>query len=486
MGKEVLVLKKHIYVKDSNSDNYNATNVEIACKIIIFNNDMLMAEEVKTKKLFPIVLQDSTGIIIEKNIRKIVNGQYFIKLDFKNGEIVYNDIINNFNLIDYIENNEQRYFKLIGKKGVYFFDFIEITSNINKYSFGDINYLKESVGYGYITNNDIKTKNNFNSNDFRYEFNNADIKELEKYGYDLSTIEQDSFIGRDREIKEVIKAIGIKKKSVILVGESGCGKTAIVNDIALNHMDRFLEGKKIYYISSTSIIAGTRYRGEFEERLNNIIKICEKSNGNIILFIDEIHSLNGLGTSEDNKSNDALNILKPYIDTGKVLIIGATTNEEYNKYIKVDSAFARRIEKIDIPSFNHDELLLILLAYIKDLENNNNLELDLDDSERVYMLDELIKITDKKRQKAIDNVKISNPSISKTILENAFAEAKYNDNIFVTIDDIYYAISCHSNLSINLVNEMKYVLEDVIGTNKAKKRKRSNILHIDNYIEYNH
>lgn len=472
MNKDALIFKKSIYVK--NDDSYNFTGAEIACKIIVFDNNMLMAEEVKTKKLFPIILEDSSGRIIKKS-----TGQYFIKLVKKDNHIIFDDVIDNFNLIEYIEENEQRCFKLI-KKSIYFFEFVKITSDLNKYSFGKATYLKDCMGYRYITGVDINNNITYNINNYN------DIKELEKYGYDLSTTEQDSFIGREREIKEIIKAIGIKKKSVILVGESGCGKTAIVNDIAVNHMDRFLEGKKIYCINSSFLVAGTKYRGDFEQKLNSIIKICEKSNGNIILFIDEIHTLSGLGTSEDNKSNDALNILKPYIDTGKVIIIGATTTEEYNKYISIDSAFARRIEKIDIHNFNHDELLIILLAYIRDLENRYNIDLDLDDRERIYMVEELLIITDKNRQKAINNVKITNPSISKSLLEDAFVEAVYNDNNFVTIDDIYYAILCHSNLSINLVNEMKSALEDVIRNNKVKKRVKDNILHIDKYTEYNH
>ena len=477
MRKNELIFKKPIYEKRiNNREYYNNTGINIAFRIIIFDNSMIMAEEVKTKKLFPIILEDNNGRIIVKNNNRIVDGKYFIKLDTTDKHIKFDEIIDDFDLEDYIEYNEQKCFKYIeNRKAIYFFDFIRIMSERNVYNFGRAELMKDCIGYRYITSDDIviKEKNSKKNNDY--------IKELEKYGFDLSTTKQNSFIGREKEIKEIIKAIGIKNKSVILVGESGCGKTAIVNEIAINHMDRFLEGKTIFYINSSSIIAGTKYRGDFEERFNNIIKTCEKS-GNIILFIDEIHTLSGLGTSDDNKSNDALNILKPYIDNGKIIIIGATTIEEYNKYIAPDVAFARRIEKIDISNLNNDELILILLSYVKDLEkkySKYNIKLDLSDSEKVYVLEELLRITDRNRQKAIDNVKILNPAISKMILDNAFAEAIYNDSTTVTVEDIYYAIESHSNLSNSSCGEMKSRLNGVIQNNRVKKRVKNNIVNFN-------
>ena len=476
MDKDALYFRRRILEKEKNNYKRDILTryIDIApiiCKIVLLPEKILMAEEISTGRLFPILVSDTQSknsfICDEKRIR---NARYLVEFnsDFDNHmKLSLNNMVSYEEALNYcksIDDETKRLIDNISCANKYFFD-TELMRRQEKYLVKDFRKMDNVV------------------ND---SFTNKDITELNKYGFDLSTIYQDSFIGREREIKEIIKAIGIKNKSVILVGESGCGKTALVNDIAVNHMDRFLEGRKIYYISSTSLIAGTKFRGEFEERLNNVIKICEKSNGNIILFIDEIHSLCGLGTSEDNKSNDALNILKPYIDTGKVIIIGATTIDEYNKYIGIDSAFARRIEKIDIHNFNHDELLIILLAYIRDLENKYNIDLDLDDSERVYMIEELLKITNKNRQKAIDNVKITNPSISKSILLNAFAEAIYNDNNFVTIEDIYYAISSHSNLSSKLVDEMKENLRYIIKDNNVKKRKKGNVLDIGKYMEYHY
>ena len=477
MRNNELIFKKSIYERRINErEYYNNTGINIAFRIIVFDNHMIMAEEVKTKKLFPIILEDNNGRIIVKNNNRIVEGRYFIKLNNNDKHIIFNDIIDDFDLEDYIESNEQKCYKYIeNRKVIYFFDFIKLMSDRNIYVFGRVNTMKDYIGYRYITSDDTSIKEKTNKK------NNNYIKELEKYGFDLSTTEQDSFIGREREIKEIIKAIGIKNKSVILVGESGCGKTAIVNEIAINHMDRFLEGETIFYINASSLVAGTKYRGDFEERFNNIIKTCEKS-GNIILFIDEIHTLSGLGTSDDNKSNDALNILKPYIDNGKIIIIGATTIEEYNKYIAPDVAFARRIEKIDISNLNNDELILILLSYVRDLEkkySKYNVKLDLSDSERVYVLEELLRITDRNRQKAIDNVKILNPAVSKMILDNAFAEAIYNDSTTVTVEDIYNAINSNSNLSNTLCEEMKDRLNGVIHNKRVKKRVKNNIVNFN-------
>ena len=477
MGEDVLYFRRNIIKKEKNhlKNNYltkYTDTLSVICKLVRFPGNLIMAEEISTGKVFPILVNDmESNKSFVYNAEKIKNGQYYI--------VFNNCSSNNVNLLfeNIVSSEEaQKYCNSVSYETRMA---IEMVFRANRLYF-DFEKMKKQKSY--LTLNFEKPDDNVVNN----TFTNKDLSELNNYGFDLSSNCQDSFIGREREIKEIIKAIGIKKKSVILVGESGCGKTAIVNDIATNHMERFLEGRKIYYISSTSLIAGTRFRGDFEERLNNVIKICERSNGNIILFIDEIHALNGLGTSEDNKGNDALNILKPYIDTGKVIIIGATTNDEYNKYISVDPAFARRIEKIDIHNFSNDELLIILLAYIRDLENRYNIDLDLDDSERVYMVEELLKITSKSRQKTINNVKISNPSISKGILEDAFAEAVYNDSTFVKLEDIYYAITSHANLSDLLMGEMKNNIRNIIKDSIVKKRVKSNVLDIGKYMEYHH
>lgn len=134
-------------------------------------------------------------------------------------------------------------------------------------------------------------------------------------------------IGREKDILKLIKSVGIFNDSVILLGESGVGKTTLVEDLALSINQKrydFLEDKIIYSLNQGALVEGTRYRGEFEEKLNMLFDVVKKSNNKIILFIDEIHMLYNLGNSEGNRAT-VVNMLKPYIESGEITIIGATT-----------------------------------------------------------------------------------------------------------------------------------------------------------------
>ena len=169
-------------------------------------------------------------------------------------------------------------------------------------------------------------------------------------------------IGREKEIDNIIEILLRKNKcNPILIGEAGVGKTAIVESLAerivKSNVPKRLLNRKIISISMASLVAGTKYRGEFEEKLLSIIKEVEKNN-NIILFIDEIHTLVGAGGAEG--AIDASNILKPALSRGNISIIGATTKEEYRKYIEDDKALSRRFQKVLIEEPNEDKLLEIL------------------------------------------------------------------------------------------------------------------------------
>lgn len=160
----------------------------------------------------------------------------------------------------------------------------------------------------------------------------------------------DPVIGRDKEINRLIEILCRRcKNNPILIGEAGVGKTAIVeqlsNLIAENNVPQALLNKRIYSIDMASIVSGTKYRGEFEERMQKIIKEIE-DDGNIILFIDEIHTLVGAGGAEG--AIDASNILKPALARGSINLIGATTTSEYKKYIASDKALSRRFQPIKV------------------------------------------------------------------------------------------------------------------------------------------
>ena len=192
---------------------------------------------------------------------------------------------------------------------------------------------------------------------------------LNKYGRNLNQEVKDNkidpIIGRDEEIRRVIEIISRKtKNNPVLIGEPGVGKTAIVEGLAQrivnNDVPSNLKDKVIYEISLPSIIAGASFQGQFEQRLNNIIKTVKESDGKIILFIDEIHMLVGTGKTGSGSSMDAANIFKPMMARGEMKIIGATTLNEYREYIEKDSALERRMQKVYVKEPTKEETLTIM------------------------------------------------------------------------------------------------------------------------------
>ncbi len=166
---------------------------------------------------------------------------------------------------------------------------------------------------------------------------------LEQFGRNLNkefaSGNKDPIIGREEEIRRIIEIISRKtKNNPILIGEPGVGKTAIVEGlvqriIAKDVPDNLLD-KEVYELSLSSLISGASFQGQFEERLENVVKQVKESNGRIILFIDEFHQLVGAGKSGANSGMDAANILKPMMARGELKIIGATTLDEYRQYIE--------------------------------------------------------------------------------------------------------------------------------------------------------
>ncbi len=192
------------------------------------------------------------------------------------------------------------------------------------------------------------------------EFNSSN-ESLEKYGIDLTQSARDGIldpvIGRDEEIRRTIQILSRRtKNNPVLIGEPGVGKTAIVEGLAQRIINgdvpSALQDRKLISLSMGSLLAGAKYRGEFEERIKNILKKVKESDGKIILFIDEIHTVVGAGAS--GGSLDASNLLKPMLARGELRCIGATTINEHKKNIEKDPALERRFQKIkvDAPSIN--------------------------------------------------------------------------------------------------------------------------------------
>ena len=208
-------------------------------------------------------------------------------------------------------------------------------------------------------------KKDNNTKDNKQE-NNSATPLLDKYGRDLNILAQeekiDPVIGRNREIERVIQILSRRtKNNPILIGEPGVGKTAVTEGLAQRlingNIPKVLASKRIISLNMASLVAGTKYRGDFEDRLKKIIdEIIE--NKNIILFIDEMHTLIGAGAAEG--SIDAANILKPALSRGEIQVIGATTLKEYKKYIEKDSALERRFQTIMVNEPSAEDAISIL------------------------------------------------------------------------------------------------------------------------------
>jgi len=190
---------------------------------------------------------------------------------------------------------------------------------------------------------------------------------LERYGRDLTALARqgkvDPVIGRDEEIRRVIQVLSRRtKNNPVLIGEPGVGKTAIVEGLAQRivreDVPEPLKGKRVMQLDLAAMVAGAKYRGEFEERLKAALKEVQEAGGDIILFIDELHTVVGAGAAEG--AMDAGNMLKPMLARGELRLVGATTLNEYRKYIEKDAALERRFQPILVPEPNVDDTISIL------------------------------------------------------------------------------------------------------------------------------
>ena len=205
---------------------------------------------------------------------------------------------------------------------------------------------------------------------------------LTKYGRDLTLDvargKIDPVIGRDEEIRRVIQILSRKtKNNPVLIGEPGVGKTAIVEGLAWRifkgDVPFSLKDKTIFELDLGALIAGAKYRGEFEDRLKAVLKEISESNGKIVLFIDEIHTLIGAGKTDG--AMDAANLLKPMLARGELHCIGATTLDEYRKYIEKDAAFERRMQKVQVDEPTLEDTISILRGLKERYESHHGVQI---------------------------------------------------------------------------------------------------------------
>ena len=205
---------------------------------------------------------------------------------------------------------------------------------------------------------------------------------LEKYGSDLTALAKtgklDPVIGRDREIRDVIRILSRKtKNNPVLIGEPGVGKTAIVEGLAqrINRGDvpEGLKDRTVFSLDMTALMAGAMYRGQFEERLKAVLKKIKESDGKIILFIDEIHTIVGAGKTEG--SSDAGNMLKPMLARGELHCVGATTLDEYRKYMESDAALERRFQPVAVEPPDEEDTISIMRGIKERFEKYHNVHI---------------------------------------------------------------------------------------------------------------
>lgn len=248
-------------------------------------------------------------------------------------------------------------------------------------SFG-INMKKICADILKLTNRDISEVKKYMKSERKGRENySTATPTLEKYGRDLTAEAKnnqlDPVVGRENEIQRIVQILSRRtKNNPCLIGEPGVGKTAIVEAIAWRICEgtvpKTMIGKRVFSLDLSGAVAGSKYRGEFEERLKKIIDEVEAS-GNVILFIDEIHTIIGAGGAEG--SMDASNILKPSLTKGKLQIIGATTISEYRKYFEKDAALERRFQPVTVEEPTQEQAVEILKGLRKAYEGFHNVNI---------------------------------------------------------------------------------------------------------------
>lgn len=240
--------------------------------------------------------------------------------------------------------------------------------NVNTASLG--RELMNRMNPAVMNNEDKNTRNN----------NSYVLKQLEEFGENLNSLAEagklDPVIGRKNEIDRLMQTLARRKKNnPVLIGEPGVGKTAIVDGlverIVREEVPEILKDKVIFSLDIASLVAGTKYRGEFEKRLKKLMQII-KQDENVIIFIDEIHTIVGAGAAEG--AVDAANILKPALSSGDIRCIGATTPNEYRKYIEKDAALERRFQKIFVQEPTSKEAIEILKGLKEKYELHHNVQ----------------------------------------------------------------------------------------------------------------
>lgn len=268
-----------------------------------------------------------------------------------------------------------------------------------------------------------------------------DILKLEKYGKILNKKNYivAPTVGREKEMKNLMITLAQDKKRPLLVGESGVGKTSLIDELAYRiktgQVPNFLQEKIILEVSPSDIVAGCEFVGMFEEKMNKLMRLCEKLD--IIVFIDEIHTIYGAGCGKKS-NNDMASMLKYYIDRTGLKVIGTTTEKEYQEFFSTD-ALKRRFEKIIVKEPTEDILYQIVDKVIRDYYIKNEIFFE---NENVKNQIVNIILTATKKSHRVYNDVVNNPDLAISIIDKAFAFAKVYDSKFITAEHFIEALEC--------------------------------------------
>ena len=309
---------------------------------------------------------------------------------------------------------------------------------------------KDGIGYSIVNNMGIDL------DALTLELNNQGV--LSEFGTVLNDELTDKIYLRDKEITNIMEILLRKNKNnPLLIGHAGVGKTALVKELArrikVGDVPAELKNKKIISVQVSTLISGTKYRGEFEARVNDLIKECIK-NKNIILFIDEIHTIMKTGSSEG--AIDAGNILKPYLCNGEIKIIGATTISEYNEYIKKDQALLRRFTPIMVNEPSLKDMEFILNKVKKSYEVYYKLKINKN------IVNYIISNTDKYMPNLYNpdkSIEVLDTVCSKKILDNYVNKSKDINIKMIDVDNLIEERVNIINIDDNKFNEVKCELE---------------------------
>lgn len=283
--------------------------------------------------------------------------------------------------------------------------------------------------------------------------NNQSINQLSnsqspKINFSKKALKSDSFqilndkvylgipaVGREEEFEQLILCLAQKKKNPLLVGESGVGKTALIDMLVYmikkKKVPEFLKNKIIIEINPNDMVSGSKYRGDFEEKMNGILTKCV-DNG-FILFIDEIHLMYGSGSFAGGEANDMSTIIRSYMDKYDLKVIGTTTTDEYHKHF-ASSSLKRRFDIIEMKEPNNELLYNIVNQTLNNYSNQYNISIDEILTDYPNIINELIKVTSPKHR--TQNDKINNPDLIIGILDRSFAYARIKNASALEVEHI--------------------------------------------------